>query len=406
MKKDYYLSFVVLLQLIITTFQLLLPLYGLVSIERAATLRIVVTLATFLPGIIIVFQRKPKLLFLFFIGYAFFLLFNYIFYPASHEFIESSRAYTLTPISILTVLFVVSIRDFDNFLRVLLYISRLCPLVGALYVFGMKVMPFVDEESTYSMSFGYSFLLPTLFLFHQDKLVDKVLSLLLLMMILADGSRGPVIVCALFYMYELLFATKAKNKVKVLALFVVLVATSVWILTKSDYMESSRTLILAMNGELVSHDSGRTDMLYVPAIKKIEESPVLGWGIGSDRDLLGFYTHNVFLEVFMHYGYFGGGILFLFYFINCVRAFNKKNKLALQGGRSLYIMLFLFGFVPLLVSGSYLISFHFAVLIGYMIRLFKIRLPRKNSEYDSSIVLDSNILTQAPVITANSKAFV
>lgn len=373
MKKDYYLSFVVLFQLIITTFQLLLPLYELVSVERAATLRIVATLATFLPGVFIVFQRKPRLLFAYFIGYAVFILFNYVIYPTSHEFIESNRAYTLTPISILTVLFIVSIKDFNNFLYILLYISRLCPIVGALYVFGMKAMPFVDEESTYSMSFGYSFLLPTLFLFHQDKLVDKVLSLLLFLMILADGSRGPVIVCVLFYMYELLFATKAKSKVKVLALLGVLVVAGIWVFTKSDYLESSRTLILAMNGELVSYDSGRSEMLYVPAIKKIDESPVLGWGVGSDRDLLGFYTHNVFLEVFMHYGYFGGGILFLVFFFYCIRAFNKKKRLALQGGRPLYIMLFLFGFMPLLVSGSYLISFHFAVLIGYLIRLFQIR---------------------------------
>lgn len=374
MKKDLYLSFVVLLQLIITTFQLLLPIYGLASVESAATLRIVVTLATFLPGVFIVFHRKPRLLFLYFIGYAVFLLFNYTLYPASHDFIGSNKVYTLTPISILTAIFLICIKDFDNFFKVLLWISRICPVVGFLYVFGTRNMPILDEETGYSMSFGYCFLLPTLYLFHQDNYLDRILSILLLLMILLDGSRGPVAVAGLFICYELLFASGAKNKAKSLFFFVLTGAIGVVLLSKSGYFEESRTVTLAMNGEFLSHDSGREELLYIPAMKIIEESPIVGWGVGSDRALLGFYTHNVFLEVFIHYGIMGGGVLFLIFFYHCIRVFFDKKRLPSQGGRAIFIMLFLFGFAPMLVSGSYLTSFHFAVLLGYMIRLKSVRI--------------------------------
>ena len=388
MKKDFYLSFAVLLQLIITTFQLLLPIYGLTTVESAATLRIVVTLATFLPGVYIVFQRKPRLLVLYFIGYAIFLLFNYALYPASHEFIGSNKVYTLTPISILTALFVICIIDFDNFFKVLLWISRVCPVVAFLYVFGTRNMPILDEEIGYSMSFGYCFLLPTLYLFHQDNYLDRILSIVLLLMILLDGSRGPVAVAGLFICYELLFASGTKNKAKSIFLFVVIGAIGIAFLSKNGFFEESRTVTLAMNGEFISHDSGREELLYIPAMRKIEESPIVGWGVGSDRALLGFYTHNVFLEVFMHYGIMGGGALFLIFFYHCIRVFFDKKRLSSQGGRTVFIMLFLFGFVPMLVSGSYLTSFHFAVLLGYMIRLKSIHINNNMiaNSYKTSLV--------------------
>ena len=373
MKKDLFLSFVVLFQLVLTTFQLLLPLYGIATIELASKLRILVTILTYIPAAYIIFKRRPSLVILPFIVYAIILLFNYLLFPDSHTFIESSNAYTLTPISILTMIIMIGIKDFGCFQKVLLYLSRICPFIGLLYVYGSKNFVVIDADYAYSMSFGYSFLLPALYLFYQEKLIDKVLSLLLFVLIVVDGSRGPVVVTGLFYLYEILFSSNKYNRLGTIFIFLVISATSLFYVSQLNIMDSSRTVMLIRNGEFVSHDSGREEILYLPAMREIEKSPIVGHGIGSDRKLIGFYVHNIFLEVFLHYGLFGGGILFFLFFFFCIKSFFNKQIVNLQGGRNVFIMIFMFGFLPLLVSSSYLLDFGFAVLIGYIVRCQKVK---------------------------------
>lgn len=370
MKGDLYLSFVILFQMIVTTLQLLLPLLGIASVETAASYRVIITLLTYLPGAIIVARRHLSGMLIAFTAYFMLLLFNYGFFPASHRFIESSQAITLTPISILTILFMVSIRDFGNFKKMLLYVSRASVVIAFLYAIANTLSPFKDLDETYSMSFGYNMLLPAMFLFTQQRYIDMTMSFLLFVLILIAGSRGPAVALTIFYAYYTLLSSSAKTKKRMILFVTVAAVATVTILPRLELFQKSRTLYLLQEGELIYHDSGRSEYVYSIIIPHIMESPFVGWGIGGDRYFLdGSYSHNIFIEVYIHYGIFIGTALFAWLFLYCIRMFFSSRTKHIPGERDMFMMTFLYGFVPKFVSGSYLIDFSFAIFIGYLISL-------------------------------------
>lgn len=370
MKGDLYLSFVVLFQMVVTTLQLLLPLLGVASVETAASYRVMITLLTYLPGIIIVMRRRFVLLAFSFLAYFILLFVSYELFPASHRFIESPQAITLTPIAILTIIFMSSIEDFSSFKKVLLCVARASVAVSLLYVVAHTLSPFRELEDTYSMSFGYSMLLPAMYLFSQDGYIDKIASLLLFALILLDGSRGPVIVLTLYYAYYSLILSSKEVKKRMVLVFAVAVLAAVAILPNMESFKNSRTVFLLQEGELISHDSGRDEKVYSVVRPKIMESPIVGWGIGGDRYFLdGSYSHNIFIEVFIHYGLFIGTALFAWLFFYCIIMFLSPRTKQIPGEKEMFVMMFLYGFVPMMVSKSYLIDISFAIFIGYLISL-------------------------------------
>lgn len=356
--------------MIVTTLQLLLPLLGIASVETAASYRVIISLLTYLPGAVIVARRHLSWIVMAFVAYFMILLLNYELFPASHRFIESSQARTLTPISILTILFVLSIKDFGNFKKMLLYVARASVFISLLYVVANTLSPFRNLDETYSMSFGYGMLLPAMFLFTQQGYIDRMMSFLLFALILMDGSRGPVVVLAIFYAYYTLFMSSGKTKKRMILVVAIAAIAAVMILPRLESFQNSRTVFLLQEGELISHDSGRDEHVYSIVRPKIMESPIVGWGIGGDRYFLdGSYSHNIFIEVFIHYGIFIGTALFAWLFFYCIRMFFSPRTKHIPGEREIFVMMFLYGFIPKLVSGSYLIDFSFAIFIGYLISL-------------------------------------
>lgn len=377
MKSDKYLSLVVFFQLIVVTIQLLLPLLGLASVEQAATYRVLITLLTYLPGVIIVMKRNFTMLLVTFVVYFVVLLLNYELFPASHRFIESSAIYSLTPIGILTALFIVSVKDLTQFSKMLLYVSRASLVIALAYVTAYNISPLRDLNETYSMSFGYSMLLSAMFLFSQKNLWDKIASLVFLVLIFLGGSRGPVVVLVAFYAVHLFVFGSAKEWKNLVPYVIIVAITLIIILPRYVDLESSRTFFLLSEGELVSHDSGREDGFYSVVKPHIMEQPITGWGIGADRFFLdGSYSHNIFIEIFIHYGIFLGTFIFIAFFLWVLRLFRSRSVRNMYNGREFVVMMFLYGFVPLLVSGSYLIEFYFWVMIGYFIRVGQKQMKR------------------------------
>ena len=371
MKRDLVLSFAIVFQLVVTVFQLLLPMLGLASEEFASQLRVLVTLATFLPAIWIVFLRGWLNLVIPFVIYVIVLIFNILLFPASEEFIKSSDVKALVPISILAIIIFASIKRFEAFQKMLLWISRVCVFISLLFVYAARNLPQTGEVFSYSMSFGYSMLLPALFLFMQQYVWDKAGSIALFVAILLVGSRGPVIVMVLFYCYYLVFVLKIKIRL-LLPTFAVMAIGLVILMNSSgsEFLESSRTLKMIQGDELISHDSGRDDLQRVVKLK-IEERPITGWGLGSDRKFVGFYCHNIFLEIFCHFGVFVGGLLFLSLLLYLLKMYFRPKLLTKAGGREFFVLMFLFGFIPMFVSGSYLTNFRFALYMGYLVWIYK-----------------------------------
>lgn len=363
-KEDLYLSFVVIFQILASTLQLILPFLGF-SEEKSSYIRIVITLITFIPAFIVLYKRGMGSTIASLFVYFFILVFNKFFFPYSEAFISSSQAYTVTPLLILTAVFITKIYRFDNFELMLLWLSRLSPIIAIVYVYLFVVNP--PDGLSYNMSFGYSFLLPALYLFCQKSYIDKFLSVLLLVLILVEGSRTPVLLLLAFYFYCLLKNWRRLSIVKLFLFAIILYIIGLNLIRLVD-IESYRTVAMILSGDVFSGGDSR-DYIYNIIENRIHDNWLVGAGIGSDRYFLwGAYAHNIVLELSLHYGVIIMtllGIAFLLYNLQIIKSKRFQNN---NGGVTMYVIMLLYGFVPMLVSGSYLISYNFAILMGYLLR--------------------------------------
>ena len=368
MKADRYLSITVLLQMIVVIVQLLLPLLWIVSEEQAAGYRVLFSIVTYSPAILIIMRRKPNIFFVTFAVYGIVLLLNYQMFPESHVFIESSSVYSLTPIMILTALSIISIRDLDMFKKMLLYVSRLTLLLALAYTTAYQMMSLKGFQLDYNMAFGYSMLLPAMYLFVQPKTSDKLFSIAMLLLILLGGSRGPALILVLFYIVDVLFFGTVKKTWTKLPLILLGLFVLVYFSQKYIDFEESRTLSLLERGELITNDTGRGEYVYNIIKQRIFERPILGWGIGADRYFVnGSTAHNIIYELLLEYGIFGGGIIVVFFFGWIVKNYFSRSVLNQHGGREMYVIMVFYGILPLMVSSSYLIDIRFGILIGWIV---------------------------------------
>lgn len=366
-KDDDWFTIAVLFQIITSIVQLILPLIGYMNEEQAARLRVVVTVVTFVPAIVLLLLHHTKGLTLSFAFYFIFLIFNYTVYPDSEQFIKSSQAWTLTPIAILTALCMYNIRDYDRFWKLLLYAGRLSAVLAVIYLVAFLQSPY-RGLGLYNMHFGYSLLLPMLYLFTCSNVIDKLLSILMLGIVLILGSRGSAGMAFFFYMLYLIFYSRNTiGKLFIPMLIIIPIAVSQ--IPKFIDVESSRTVALIMSGEVATHDSGRNE-IYKIVEQKISEQPITGWGIGADRAFMDTYAHNFFLELTLHYGFIVATLIIFFIFVCLVRGL-KPIRACKIGGWIFIVMLTFYGLLPLFVSSSYLIDYKFATFIGVLLSTFR-----------------------------------
>jgi len=139
----------------------------------------------------------------------------------------------------------------------------------------------------------------------------------------------------------------------------------------------SRSIILFLEGGI--YLSGREE-IYASIMEQIILNPLFGVGIAGDRVYLnGSYSHNIFLEIISGFGVIIGTLIILLLGLLIVKSLFSKNSRTVN-----YVLVwFSVGFVPLIVSGSYLIDFKFWIFLG--VALKSLGLPEiKNSNRQSS----------------------
>jgi len=104
--------------------------------------------------------------------------------------------------------------------------------------------------------------------------------------------------------------------------------------------------------ELGNEDS-RTDNLYIPAFNSILSNP-FGTGLGSSENIIGFYPHNIFLEIGIDSGFLG----IIFFLVLIFKASINSLRILKFGeiNKTLVIMVFLFWLIFLFWNVSYGLS--------------------------------------------------
>lgn len=274
------------------------------------------------------------------------------------------------------------IKNKRNVYEELKKISYLILLIGILIIFSRSG----DE---YNMVYSYRMLLPLLIYTNEfldnKKLRYLVLALLVFGLIIIYGSRGSLLCFGLFCILRL-FLCKKNTLLKIISMVVAGVVVACYegigkivIQFMDKYGIQNRTLRLLFTN--LMYVSGR-DNIQKEAFELLNQHKWTGLGVASDMDLIGYYPHNILVEILYDYGYVIGsiGIIGLF---ACLLWF------LVQDDRDVTIMFLAIGFFPMLLSGSYLIEPMFWLLIGIIIGQIRLKnncrknnLWKRNREVD------------------------
>lgn len=178
------------------------------------------------------------------------------------------------------------------------------------------------SSDIYSMSYGNNVLIcyALLCMRYIDKngAFDLIKMASLILFVIIDGSRGPLVSMFVMIMYMIIKISNSKK-----GIIFVFVATLALVLSfifrdtliniiisiLGNFGISSRTLILLKAGELASYDSGR-NWYHDTLIEAINQSPVLGIGaFGGEKTVS--MSHSFYLDVFANFGYLFGALLLL-----------------------------------------------------------------------------------------------
>lgn len=193
---------------------------------------------------------------------------------------------------------------------------------------------------------------------------------------LSMGTRGPLVI--LFAYFFIKFIQTSSKKLRIKFIVLVFLAAIVFIFLTTDVFKailettgklfsdlglSTRILDFAKNGTTFSYMSGR-DEIYVFAIDKIMENPYLGYGVYGEWQWFNWNAHNMYLEIFLHYGLLFGSIFLLWLIIMPIKTYLKSKNAEFK---DIALIFFIFTFARGVFGGSYLM-FGCFFLIGVCLR--------------------------------------
>lgn len=260
-------------------------------------------------------------------------------------------------------------------------------LIGTIAVFAYQIylLSLGQELEADNMNTAYMVLPSVMYLVYwaleHKKLWHWVAASVSILLMFLFGTRGPIIAELVFLLLGLLFSVFNRKsqlaKLLCLLLFVTVIAlvcTGDFLLNAAEFLSesfeevgfSTRVFDRFIEGEM-SEGSGR-DVLYDAVINAIREKPILGYGIMGDRPIVGIYVHNLFLEMWCHYGVIIGTIFLFGILVIPVAALLKLRKTSMF---NFVLMLTCMVFVKLMVSGSYTTEAYLFLLLGICVNVFR-----------------------------------
>lgn len=391
-KQPYYLiAFRILLALLWTQYTVLdfvrvviskVPYIGFLSdlfIPTCIVLALIVSLPWFVKNI-----RGIDVLF--YIGLVVLVLVTMIAFPNNAEFI-SENWWTLL-IASAGFYFVGLSYSHSTCSRDLFF----CSLAGIGFVFLYQLYKLsngvvLEEDNMYT---AYNLLPSVMYLIYYATYKNKkkywLIALASIGIMFIFGTRGPILCTIVFIVLYFLHKTIVSNNIKNYMLLIVLVIVLVIFIANEDLLLKIVNLISNIFGRLgfstrifdffVAGDAtlslGR-DYLREQVITAIINEPIKGYGFTGDQYLLGVYCHNLFFEIWCHFGVIVGSVILLGLFslsiIALIRSADKRKIFYLA------LMLISMVYVKLMLSSSYTIEPYFYFMIGVFVGIKRKCIP-------------------------------
>ncbi len=210
------------------------------------------------------------------------------------------------------------------------------------------------------------------YVFYSDKgksFLERLLYLIELLLIfycaigcVISGGRGGfvyLVVVAIYLIYRLIKKGKSSKTSHYFFMIVVAFVVMAYLITHLNIFESSGAIRITEN---LTTDDNRTH-LWTEAMKVFEESPIIGHGLGSIWWTVGYYSHNMLVDLLAELGLVGACVVITI----IVRMLLCMVK---QSYTNIFDMFMLLLFLGTLIedtfSGYWFSSFKLYLLFGYV----------------------------------------
>lgn len=189
---------------------------------------------------------------------------------------------------------------------------------------------------------------------------------------LSLGNRGSILsIVAFTILYLLLISRKTLKmtyKIFIAALFALFVGffnpIMDFLAGQTESYGMSMSFFNRLSDDIT--DSNGRDSLYGQLLSYIKSSPLFGYGLGADRNLVGNYSHNFVLELIISFGIIIGVIISLSLVILVIKSFVSTKD---SNQRAFILILIGPSFIKLSLSGSFLMEPYLFFIIGYCMSL-------------------------------------
>lgn len=405
-KQPYYLiAFRILLALLWTQDTVLnfvrviimrIPYIGALS-DLFIPVCIVLALLVSIPWFLKTIRGKDVL---FYTGFVLLILITMVFFKNNVPFLEENWWRIL--VSAVPFYFVGVSYSHSNCSRDLFWCS-VASVVSMLFYQYIKIS---NGEATedYNMNVAYILLPSVMYLLYYAMYKDRkkywAIGIVSSLSLFIFGTRGPLLCVLVFVILYFLHRTLISHKIKNYLLLLLSVAGLGFMSLNDSFFKnlagvlskifarfgfSTRIFDFLVAGD-ATVSTGR-DYLTSETIKAIIENPIWGYGFTGDQYLLGVYCHNIFLELWCHFGVIGGSVILLCLLALSLSALIKSSK----SPKVFYfaLMLICMVYVKLMLSSSYTLEPFFYFMIGAFVAINrKCKKTKKLEFYEEDINYD------------------
>lgn len=310
---------------------------------------------------------------------AFSIAFSCVFYPDNASYILDSNNFwnTIFPCFKFFLLGLIIIPD-KKTMDALGVLSLLAIVVESAFVlFYMIPNGLVNMDD---MGRSYQ-ILPNLLLAFNYTINHKrpfsiLCSLIGLAYCLSMGTRGPIMIVLAYIFVKTIQSTSLRIRNKVLLGATMLIVGFLFL--NSDFFVvflefirtqitslglSTRVVDLAIEGNVISHLSER-DEIYALLWEKIAQRPFWGYGVYGEWPWIQWNAHNMYLELFVHFGVPLGSMIVLWILWQTGRCYFSTPS---KSTKDMILIWFCFVFVKSIFGGSWL-NYGVFFLIGLCLR--------------------------------------
>ena len=265
--------------------------------------------------------------------------------------------------------------DFNKHIKFIYCISIIYVVFLFAYVSNVYTnLNTVETQNINYMGFAYYAVVPIMFCIYYYTKKKNIFHFLVILIgilyLLMCGTRGPLLCIAGFLVYLFILDLKNISKRKLILISLLLIALIIILCNIKNIAEflqpifvknhlSTRILDYFIADNSTINTSGRGN-LYYKIIENINKHPILGSGLYSDREIIGVYSHNIFLEMINAFGIPIGSILLISIITLIVAAFRLANN----EERYLISIYFCASIIRLFFSYSFMEDVNFYILIG------------------------------------------